>query len=154
MGNNVLRAAHIKHKMKIHCYILTLVLGSCHGQSAPASPWTWVCEAGQCLKTEVDGDHASPPSRLFTLGNSTIGLNPGKVSVESNLLKEDFQKTVDWQKSFLVENDKGEEMLIKINIASDDLTLNSITMEDYNLTVTGQDVSISASNYYGARHGI
>ena len=31
-------------------------------------------------------------------------------------------------------------MLIKINIASDDLTLNSITMEDYNLTVTGQDV--------------
>jgi len=50
----------------------------------------------------------------------------------------------------LVENDKGEEMLIKINIASDDLTLNSITMEDYNLTVTGQDVSISASNYYGA----
>merc|ERR1712110_190809 len=154
MGNNVLRAAHIKHKMKIHCYILTLVLGSCHGQSAPASPWTWVCEAGQCLKTEVDGDHASPPSRLFTLGNSTIGLNPSKVSVESNLLKEDFQKAVDWQKSFLVENDKGEEMLIKINIASDDLTLNSITMEDYNLTVTGQDVSISASDYFGARHGI
>ena len=31
-------------------------------------------------------------------------------------------------------------MHIEINIASDDLTLNSITMEDYNLTVTGQDV--------------
>ena len=38
------------------------------------------------------------------------------------------------------ENENGEEMHIEFEIGSGDLALNSNTMEDYNLTVNGQNV--------------
>ena len=47
----------------------------------------------------------------------------------------------DIQKSFLNANEEGEEMHIEINIDTDDLTLNSNTKEDYNLTVAGKTVT-------------